>query len=51
MLAAAYHRILRNVAQRLDLTVAGGAREARQSVAALNEALMSAHGELAPIEL
>lgn len=51
ILAAAYHRSMREVAETLDLTVAGGAREAQQSAAALNEALMDAgDGELSPID-
>jgi ribosomal protein S26 len=52
ILAAVYHRIMREVAKTLDLTAAGGAREARVSAAALNEALLDAgDSELSPIDL
>jgi|EP01046_Picozoa_sp_COSAG06_P052988 hypothetical protein len=55
ILASAYHRIVQEVAeQRLDLNAAaggGGAREARDAGAALNEALLEAGGgELQPID-
>ena len=51
LLAGHYQRIVQDVAQRLDLSEAGGAQQAREAAGALNRALLEAgQGELEPVD-
>ena len=51
VLAGCYQRIVQEVAERLDLSEAGGAKQAREAADLLNKALLEAgQGELEPID-